>query len=415
MKIKIISDAACNLYIDQDKIASIPANELTIIPIEKGEYIFRYECFFSPSLTIEKDLLVEYDKVERISFLDMVKNNRLLYESLELVPYCDSYHRWGFVIKGTELIVIPCEYDEVGSFSKLSSSRKASSLSIVKHNGKYGVIDLWGEILVPVDYKTISKEWHYLCAFTFKGERHIISDEGHIFIRDNVNHPYLEFNANNYGLALDDLFVIGGVAYYPDGERIKELDIVHNAVNISRTLSQYNYYCPFYQIMTLAGEGIARVDRANKEVQWVSPSSLKCISAFIQDEEYTIRDDIIHPYSGTVFNNDIDKKEWSYLCYPTLGVLVQQVSVEIAEEYKEYPSAKDILPPFCSGLLSYEPRTHYFNVIVFNFNGAVVFAKDNVNLDCFCNNTSRYVSDNGKSGVISVVQFGVVSEELDNK
>ena len=416
MKIKIISDASCNLFIDQEMVASIPANQLTVIPIDKGEYILRYECIGLPDLTIEKDLLIEYDKIERISFIDVARNSCSLYEKLQLIPQCNNNHRWGFVVKGTDLNVIPYEYEEAESFGYLGYYGKGGgpSLSIVKKDGKYGVINMWGLTIVPFNYKTISRMWHYFCAFNFNGDRHIISDDGYIFIQDKESHKYLEHNLHFYGNALEDFFVVDGGAYYPNGERIIELGKMKNAKDICwRFLC---YYSPYYIIYTQEGCGIARVDRNKKETQWVSPSGLRSVSLDHIDGENTIRNDICHPYAEATFNNDTDKKEWTYLYYPTLGILVQLVSVDIAKAYLdlENPSPRvPIPPPICSGLLyyDYEPKTHYYNVTIYNFNGEVVFAKDNILLGGFMNYEAGYEREGGESGVLLVKQFGEISEK----
>lgn len=85
--------------------------------------------------------------------LDAYYNDNLsLYQAqgyTEILPFCEGFsavkkeEKWGFIDK-TGQVVIPCEYEHVGSFRE--------GLAVVEKTGTFGFIDKKGQIAIPFQY-----------------------------------------------------------------------------------------------------------------------------------------------------------------------------------------------------------------------------------------------------------------------
>ena len=291
MKIKIISDTNCILYIDNERIAQIPANKMTIIPIEKGEYIVKYECVGHKKVFIEKDLFVEYDRVERISFLDHILSHKDLLDDFEKKVVRGDNGLFGYELHGTSLVVIPCIYDEANDYHLVNGRE----LAYVKKDGYATFLNGQGEPMMPFgEYKTIDYYKGLFIAKTMKGERFVISDEGvkMMDVSDYESSNPLENCLPFYNLIAirtsnnpDDPFK----AFFPSGEFIDSFGEFEEIHTLFIPDGYYRGPLSQYYIITKNGRsGVVRVDRKIKQVVWIISCNciVKSYYARISDDQY---------------------------------------------------------------------------------------------------------------------------------
>lgn len=93
--------------------------------------------------------------------------------------YDNSTHidgKWGYVDYDTQMIILPLEYDEVGSFS--------DGLVYVKKDGKYGYSDTAGNIVIPLEYDNAQDFSHGVAKVEKDGDKFYIDSAGQIVARE---------------------------------------------------------------------------------------------------------------------------------------------------------------------------------------------------------------------------------------
>lgn len=130
--------------------------------------------------------------------------------------------------------VVPCMYDLFFSYDMnyyindyLSSYRRSGGPYNVSRNGKYGYIDKYGEIVIPVIYESLSGEFmpDGLMTSRLNGEYGLINSSGEIIYDD-----YLQYSGNIY-LVRDDTSV--WFVDLKDGSSInaEDIDIISDYVD----------------------------------------------------------------------------------------------------------------------------------------------------------------------------------------
>lgn len=80
------------------------------------------------------------------------------------------------LINGYGNLIIPAEYDEIGEFS--------NGLAIVRKNDKYGFANSKGREIVPTIYDKIEPFNGFSAEVTLKGETYLIDGSGHRIIEE---------------------------------------------------------------------------------------------------------------------------------------------------------------------------------------------------------------------------------------
>ncbi len=271
MNLKVLSDQECNLYIDCSLVSTIPANELTIIPMKIGEYIIKYECKSFPFLFIEKDLFIQYDTIERISFQDEINNHPELFTTQQLFPK-NKEGLWGYILENTNLWIISPSYDSATPFWY---GQKYNKLAIVSKNGTYAIINKKNELVIPFGRYTFIEECGQLSYTTlFIGKDHdycywVINEKG-IPILSSISEPII----------CEDFITIDSPkdsrgrksAFYLDGSPISILEEFDNSDSLS--LFDLVDECHYYFIEKNGLTGIVNVNNTYKTAIWIKPGTM---------------------------------------------------------------------------------------------------------------------------------------------
>lgn len=386
MKIKIISDAACTLFIDNEEVAIIQANELTIVPIERGEYIVRYECLNHREVFIEKDLVVEYDKVERISFKDYLLAHKELLVSCQKIVAQGPNGLWGYVLSGTDLDVVPFFYDEAEEYRRIDGR----TIAYVKKDGCATFIDGKGEPIIPIDeYVAMDYYKNLFIAHDREGNSLVLSDLG-VKMFDMKNDKYAIANHSIY--AYQNLIakeIYGSEnrtfnAYFPSGELIESLGEFDEIKELFvPDVWGFTPSTPYYIISKNGLTGIVRVDRYLKKASWITD----CNNTI--EAHWGRRSSDMDPFAGVDLEFDTygmvelsNSDNNRYTCihdYPEHNILV--VSEEAINE--DGPTVHD-------------------KVTLYNAQGRMIFQQEDVDISVFSYGEAILRYKNGDEHIIDI-------------
>lgn len=402
MKLKIISDIQCSIYIDGELHEQACANTWTFINLEKGEYALKFVCDAIPSLTQEEDIFLEYDKVYRVNFLERLRDNSSLLESLRFERICNDDNHYGYQVADTDLMVIPCIYDNANEYW---SSSKCGDIVEVSINGLWGIINKRGEFVLPADYLEVEIFNHYIYAYSPNGVRHIFTREYAEIYQDNEHNPDIE-SFYPKGHAYDSFISIGGHYYFPNGKIISDLEGIDLWKPLFYGLG--NIDSPFCTAVKDSKWGIILIDPKKQSVKWITALCLDyrrwCYGP--NDDPFCVPildEPEWNKYSRHVFYNPVDRKEWIYTYYPELRVLVKEVSC--FETVVLEPWEKKI------ELVGYEnsaPQPRLFNVVFYNDGGEIIFERKRIMLNDFCGRVAYFWEDNNDTRYV-VNEYGVIT------
>lgn len=171
--LKIICNLDCSLFIDGDLIQEVKANVITKIPLDIGEYCIEAVSLIHKDISLRRVVFLEYEKIFKIDLLSSLMSNQKVREELELVPKADELGLLGYVIKGSEVDLIPYQFEEAKPFS--------GRYAIAKQNGSWGVIDKQETIIVAFDYTSVEIDFLDIDRLIINGFR-VNSKEGAGFI-----------------------------------------------------------------------------------------------------------------------------------------------------------------------------------------------------------------------------------------
>lgn len=137
MLCKIKTDIGCRVYVDGVLQGVAEVKELFKIPLEKGQYLVRYESIYDSTDYIERVItMVDSDIVEYASILPIIDRTKLI-----LVPFKSVNGLWGYkeLFSGMEMI---------GACFTEAYSYVDHTYAIVKQEQGFGVINLLGETVL---------------------------------------------------------------------------------------------------------------------------------------------------------------------------------------------------------------------------------------------------------------------------
>lgn len=380
MKLKVISDQDCEIYVDGALVTVAPALELTMVSLDKGEYIIRYVCKSFPALSIEKDVLLEYDKIERLDFQAMLSSNKRLAAESQLEP-CEREEdgKYGYVVKGTTLWVIPPSYENAEQFRGIGSMICA----IVYKKGTVGAIRKDGSYIVPLgQYRTLD----LLSDNSFKGkdldgEEWRLSSEG-----SRICNLDMEFEQLRDLIVLPDAWNPGkNCACFLDGTSILELGSFNRCVHAVYTSNTYrlhteNFFLPYYIVERddnfYESVGIFMINNRNHSTICIHPVNMRHLGS-LQFLDTPLDDDKCVVHEFYCFE---DRKAYKFELYPFLGMMVRKQSVQPYTENEEYD--------------------YDYNVEVYNGEGKVVFSRDNISFGGFEGGDALF-TDCGRQYILS--------------
>ena len=139
--LKILSDIDCNIYVDNELLATTKPNEMTIIPLSRGEYWVQCVCTYNPGYKIEQIVCVEYHKVLKLDFVSLIEANPdyAIDSDFQYIKETKSY-----INKLTGKEITSCIYDDGREFYKGRAK--------VKRNDLWGYIDYSGSEILKCSY-----------------------------------------------------------------------------------------------------------------------------------------------------------------------------------------------------------------------------------------------------------------------
>lgn len=153
-RLKIITDIHCDVLLDNIKIGTVRPNKLTIFNVNKGEYLLTLVAVNNNSYCHEEVICIEYDKVFQISFKDKLRENHSWINPKDIaVKRINSVNT--FIDQSVNLDIASVEHDIVEYYQY--------GLAVIKDSyDKLGVIDYWGNIILPCKYNNIFCEHNFL-------------------------------------------------------------------------------------------------------------------------------------------------------------------------------------------------------------------------------------------------------------
>lgn len=357
MYLKLLPDQECNVYIDNELASVAPANVLSKIPIEKGEYLIKYECRPFPELYVEEVLFIEFDKVIRISFNSEIQKRKELIVIRELAPQQNRDGLWGFVVKGTTLWGILPTYEKVEGFS--GDFDGDDELAIVQKEGSCSIINKKNEVLVRWGrYKEINRYSYLFFGIDIFNNHWVISKEG-IPIYKGLK--YTDEYRNDKILAMKDFIMVKNdcnekwKGLFFDGTPIGLLDEFDYA-EPKYLLDGWDHPCDFYEIRNGEKTGLALINNTTKTAKWIMP----CANEYIINSGYQLDD---RHYEDYIEVNEYVSNEYTYeytfYYYPYKGVLV---------EYKHYPKHE---------------KERQDDIKIFDNHGCLLFEGTNIDLSYY--------------------------------
>ena len=151
MLCKIKTDIGCRVYVDEVLQGVAEAKELFKIPLEKGQYLVRYESIYDSTDYIERVVtMVDSDIVEYANILPIIDRTKLI-----LVPFKSENGLWGYkeLFSGMEMI---------GACFTEANYYEDHTYAIVKQEQGFGVINLLGETVLSCQNDRVaylSNDW----------------------------------------------------------------------------------------------------------------------------------------------------------------------------------------------------------------------------------------------------------------
>lgn len=382
VKLKLICDSECNVIIDGEFVTRGQANQINIIPFEKGEYIVRFECVAIPELYVESDFNMEYDKVERLSFHAMLNDNPDLLKTLEIEPYRGTNGLFGFKIKETDFDIIPCLYDTAENFCSLCFSGKAD-YSIVSQNGKFGAITIKNEILVPISYSRIWNFRQMVLVGEKEEEYYYYTYQGFLIghSKEGYDPMYSLLTFSDFFVAKDNLTGCGTIFSFYSGNKIEGIE----SIDIKRAFCRAScgvpeLYTSHYYLACKEdkGEGIVMIDGVHERIQWIVP-------CFLEKIEYSDGENH-NPFAS--YYRYFDKYEqytyydqnkmllYWFTYYEDLNILVAERATKKKDIYA--PPLDEIVFLGGDALEPPEPEPDYNDVVIFDGYGNPLFRKHNI-------------------------------------
>lgn len=141
LKLKILSDVQCDVYIDGIYHSVVDSNVIHVIPLTKGEYWVQLISTFNPKYRIENIIFLEYDKIFKVEFSKLIDchSNMALDSEIVYVPEKKCYEN---VLTGKQ--ITSQDIDQGRPFQ--------NGLAIINRNGYWGKINIIGEAVVPCEY-----------------------------------------------------------------------------------------------------------------------------------------------------------------------------------------------------------------------------------------------------------------------
>ena len=381
VKLKIICDSECNVFIDGEFVTRCKANQISIIPLERGEYIIRFECVAIPELYVESDFNMEYDKIERLSFHSMLKDNLDLLNKVKIEPYRGANGLFGFKIKDTDFDIIPCLYDTAEDFCSLSFSDNAD-YSIVSQNGRFGAITINNDILVPIIYSRIWKIREMILVGEQEQEYYYYTYRGYLIGHSKVGYDplYSLITFHDFYVAKDDLTGCGTVFSFYSG---KKIDGIEN-IKINRPLSSTGWgvfeLCSSHYYLACEedqGEGIVMIDGVHERVQWIIHCFLEQIDVNYYHQPGVSCKMYNDEYERYTYYDQKARRLYWFTYYSDLNIFVAERATEKKDIYIYAPHPID----FC--YLDNEPKPEYNDVVIFDGYGNPLFRKHNIEIGYF--------------------------------
>ncbi len=347
MFLKILADQECNLYVDGSFVCLIPSEELTKVPFEKGEYIVRFECTSFPELIIENDLVLEYDKVERLDFNQELQKHPDFISKHDLVPQKNRDGLWGYVIRRTTLWAIPPVYDMARPFYV------GEGYAIVYNGDTAAAINKRNEFIIPFGtYSNLSYEDRLFIGIDSLGHHIAISQTGHI-IGDITEcgltpiRAFKEFICMNN--SPDGLGKWYGV--FLDGCRIEELGEFDSFGELKFPVDSLPSHCYYIEKDNLIG--VVLINNSTHSAKWVKECSMVLSSG---DNDHA--DQYFDRHSEYIFGEPKENSEYIYDYYPSLELLVEKKCNNQEDESS-------------------------YDVCIYGINGNVVFQREQTTIDYF--------------------------------
>jgi len=164
VNLKLLTNLDCNVVIDGENRGLAVSGQVMKIQIPIGEYFVEFISKANPTVTISKEMVLMHDKIEIVDFLSLKQNQE--FDNHDIVPYIFN-NKVGFASKLTQVVIIPCIYEQVRPFSE--------GLAPIRLNGRWGYIDKFGKTVIPCVYES---------AFSFS--------EGLARVRLNEKYGYID-------------------------------------------------------------------------------------------------------------------------------------------------------------------------------------------------------------------------------
>ena len=243
--LKIMSDISCDVFVNNEKIASLSQIEIKEIPLPQGDYLVQLISDKNPKYRITKRVSLSKDTLLYVEFAKEMKSHpewidrsdyKYVYTGdLELFHSDDG--KYGLVNKVLNVTLVPaiynivnfeehdwyltqddimrgCDYSTYSVVeyfqSQLLETRKVDGyflkgLMCVAKDGKYGFVNYYGEVVIPLIYDYASDFWGALAKVKKGNKWGFIDTLGNVvvdFIYDNA----ANFNNGRARVVRDNLY-----------------------------------------------------------------------------------------------------------------------------------------------------------------------------------------------------------------
>lgn len=185
LKLKILSDVQCDVYIDGVYHSIADSNVVHVIPLTKGEYWVQLISTLNPQYCIENIILLEYDKIFKVEFSKLIDSHSNLAVDSEIV-YLPENKCYENVLTGKR--ITSQDIDQGRPF--------LNGLAIINKNGYWGKINRLGEIVVPCEYLDETFLSKYLFDLTDLYDGFDCISEGLVGVAKNGKLGFLDIKGN---------------------------------------------------------------------------------------------------------------------------------------------------------------------------------------------------------------------------
>jgi hypothetical protein len=147
--LKIFTDTDCDIYIDGSFVVNLTRGSIYKTTLCEGDYIIQAKTV-NPAVVYRNTYTLSKNAVLEISFEAMFRDSKALINHINLHPFL-AYGAglYGFMDKKSRAVVIPAVYDKVHPFNY-------KGLAIVEKDGMYGMINKFGEVVIPFEYNNLT-------------------------------------------------------------------------------------------------------------------------------------------------------------------------------------------------------------------------------------------------------------------